>query len=118
MSIWRLGSDGDSLPDGLYEDLVSESLRRRLDALRASHASVGTASLGDDEASEHLARAIAQALRVALDDMQGARAAERLPLANRLLAEIVKAAPAAFRAGESALEQELLLHLLSPRGLG
>lgn len=112
---FRLSDDGDSqrteLPDGLYEDVVSEALSAHLEALSRS-ANVGRAVLSGADAVDHLSDAIHQAARIALDSIQGQHAeTKRLALANELLRVLQTHAGAALGAGESRLRSELLLHV-------
>ncbi|MFT3912601.1 MAG: DUF3427 domain-containing protein [Anaeromyxobacteraceae bacterium] len=112
---FRLGDDGDSqrshLPDGLYEDVVSEALASHLETLSEA-ATVGRAPLTGADAIDHLSDAIHQAARITLDSIQGQHAeAKRLALANELLRVLQTHAGAALGAGESRLRSELLLHV-------
>jgi superfamily II DNA or RNA helicase/HKD family nuclease len=105
---------GAELPDGLYEDVVSEALHASLSAL-GDKANISCAKLSDDDAIDHLAEAVHQATRIALDGIGGKdAAARRLALANQLLALAREACPDAIGAGEAALRPELLLHVIRP----
>lgn len=113
---FRLGDDGDlqrsELPDGLYEDVVSDALASHLEAL-ATSATVGRAPLSGEDAIEHLSDAIRQAARIALDSIQGQHAeTRRLMLANELLRVLQSHAGQALGARESRLRSELLLHVV------
>lgn len=112
---FRLGDDAESqhseLPDGLYEDVVSDALASHLETL-AKSANVGRAPLSGADAIDHLSDAIHQAARIALDAIQGQHAeTKRLALANELLRVLQSHAGASLGAGESRLRSELLLHV-------
>ena len=112
---FRLGNDGErsrtELPDGLYEDVVSDALASDLDLLSAS-AEIGRTALSGGDAIEHLANAIHQAARITLDSIGGKDAdAQRLALANDLLRILQKHSASALGAAESRLRSELLLHV-------
>lgn len=112
---FRLGDDGDSerseLPDGLYEDVVSDALASHLETL-AQSANVGRAPLSGADAIDHLSDAIHQAARIALDSIQGQHAeTKRLALANELLRVLQSHAGNSLGAGEARLRSELLLHV-------
>jgi hypothetical protein len=120
MSLFRLNTTPESLPDGLYEDVLSDALARAIDAMRAPRAVVETASLADTEASTMLlARTVEHATRLTLDTIDGKDAvAKRLALVNEILALLTRHAGDAFRPGETALRAELLLELVRPTAVG
>jgi superfamily II DNA or RNA helicase/HKD family nuclease len=112
---FRLGDDGEprrtELPDGLYEDVVSDALASHLDQL-AKSAEVGRAPLSGADAVEHLSDAIHQAARIALDSIQGQHAeTRRLGLANDLLHLLQERSSSTLGASEARLRSELLLHV-------
>jgi superfamily II DNA or RNA helicase/HKD family nuclease len=112
---FRLGDDGEpqrtELPDGLYEDVVSDALASHLDRL-AESAEVGRTPLSGADAVEHLSDAIHQAARIALDSIQGQHAeARRLGLANELLRLLQERSSSTLDASEARLRSELLLHV-------
>ena len=112
---FRLGHDGErsrtELPDGLYEDVVSDALASDLDLLSAS-AEIGRTALSGGDAIEHLANAIHQAARITLDSIGGKDAeAQRLALANDLLRILQERSASALGGAESRLRSELLLHV-------
>ena len=112
---FRLGNDGErsrtELPDGLYEDVVSDALASDLDLLSAS-AEIGRTALSGGDAIEHLANAIHQAARITLDSIGGKDAeAQRLALANDLLRILQERSASALGGAESRLRSELLLHV-------
>lgn len=112
---FRLGDEAESrrtvIPDGLYEDVVSDALASHLDALSRS-ANVGRTPLSGADAIEHLSDAIHQAARIALDSIQGQHAeGKRLALANELLRVLQTHAGSALGEAESRLRSELLMHV-------
>lgn len=108
----------EELPDGLYEDIVSEALGGQLDELQ-HRASVGRAPLSGADAIEHLSDAIHQASRIALDAIQGKDAEQRrLALANALLHTLQAHAGGSLGSSESKLRAELLLHVARPDQFG
>jgi superfamily II DNA or RNA helicase/HKD family nuclease len=121
MSIFRFrggrDADRDVLPDGLYEDVISEGLDAQLSSL-GNEAEVSRARLTDEDAIEHLAEAVHQATRIALDAIGGKDAsAKRLELANRVLAIVREQAGDALRSDEATLRPELLLHVVRANAL-
>lgn len=88
-----------NLPDGLYDQLLTESLRRALVSATDEHSRT-LASLSAEDAPERLAEAIAAQIARILDDIQGdgpEKLRQQLELANALLvnARLRLAAPAA-----------------------
>jgi len=76
-----------NLPDGLYDQLLTESLRRALVSATDEHSRT-LASLSAEDAPERLAEAIAAQIARILDDLQGDGADKlqrQLELANALL---------------------------------
>lgn len=120
MSIFRFRlheKSSDAVPDGLYEDVVSNALDAQLSAL-ACDAEVSRAKLTDEDAVEHLAEAVHQATRIALDAIGGKHSAERrLALANKLLAVVREHAAGALDSDEATLRPELLLHVVRTNAL-
>ena len=108
----------DALPDGLYEDVISEALHAALAGL-GDAATVSRAALTDGDAIDHLANAVHEATRIALDAIGGKDAAEkRIALANRMLAVAREASGQAIGRDEASLRPELLLHVARPNAVG
>lgn len=88
-----------NLPDGLYDQLLAESLRRALVSATHEHSRT-LASLSAEDAPERLAEAIAARIAQILDDIQGdgpEKLRQQLELANALLVNLRQrlSAPAA-----------------------
>lgn len=118
MPSFRRGSGAESLPDGLYEDLITEALSSELDALRRANATIESASLSADDV-DVLVTLITEASRIALEALSGEGAVEkRVTLTREVLDALHRAAPKAFRPGEAVPTPTLLMSVMRPNVLG
>lgn len=117
MSTFRRAPGIESLPDGLYEDVITEALEEKLAALGNSR--VDRAKLTAEEAVDALTQMVSQATRLALESLGGASALEeRLAVATQLLELLQAKAPQAFRRGETAPSDQMLLAVSRGNALG
>src|SRR5687768_6238705 len=114
MPSFRRGTGAESLPDGLYEDVITEALSSELLALRTANASIQRTPLGEEDL-DALVTLITEASRIALESIGGKTAVEdRVKVARDVLDALHRAAPRAFRAGETAPTAELLMSVTRP----
>jgi len=116
MSTFRRGPD---LPDGLYEDVVTERLARQLAAL-SGEARVELDRLAADDAVEALTRLVAQATGLTLASVgRGKEGLEaQVALARRLLEVLVQHDPRLFRTGEAVPTDQRLLSIARKNVVG
>lgn len=107
MSIWRRSQA--QLPPGIYDEVVTEALESRLDALKATHAVETHEVTKDSDVDEQLVTLVRDAARIAIGAKSSAL--DKIALARSLLAPLTGGA--AFREGETAL-RDLVLRGITP----
>jgi superfamily II DNA or RNA helicase len=107
VSLWRRARP--DLPAGIYDEVVTEALEARLDALAATHV-VERVDVGrETDVDEQLITLIRDAASIAIRGRKDSR--DKLEVAQRLLREL--ATDKAFRRGEAEL-RPLLLKGINP----
>lgn len=101
----------DSLPDGIYEDLLTRRLRRAVAALHLR--GVSERRVSDDEAPQLLARAVGAEVQRVLEEIRGEEAGpERVALCNDLLGRLFSRVPSARADGVTEEGFDSPVHLL------
>jgi superfamily II DNA or RNA helicase/HKD family nuclease len=102
LSTWRRVTP--TLPAGVYDEVVSESLESRLAALEQTHA-IDLVDVGKNtDVDEQLVTLVRDAVRIAIESKGDAR--EKIALARGLLEQLGRDGP--FRATETALREKVL----------
>lgn len=101
----------DSLPDGVYEDLLTRRLRRAVAALHLR--GISERRVSDDEAPQLLARAVGAEVQRVLEEIRGEEAGpERVALCNDLLGRLFSRVPSARADGVPEEGFDSPVHLL------
>ena len=103
MSTWRRGPS--PLPEGVYDEVVSDALARRLDLLRRTHTIQVEDLARDADVDEQLVALIRDATRIALGATADSRA--KVEIARQVLSQL--GAGGLLDEGETALQSRLLL---------